>query len=263
MEHADDIITRLTNLELERFSTNDYRGLGNALAFCIEARELPVVISAPHAVSQLREGSVKPSDDFTGAIAIVAAEMAGCCSMVASRFDACDPNWDAFEKCRYKQALAKLVRERGIVAVIDVHGVPTASPFAIEVGSADGETVHAMPGTDELACALFSEELAPFLERQDKSIALNHVHAARGPHTVSNAIARECGVAALQLEISTPFRVPRAIGGHTPKGERVPFTPDQLPRELASRRNPDPACVEATVRAITHLAEKLAATALM
>ena len=258
MQRNDDIIERITNLELERFSTNEYRGLANAPAFCIEEGDVPVVISAPHAVSQLREGAVKPSDDFTGAIALVAAELAGCCSMVASRYDACDPNWDPLESCRYKQALVELVRRRGIVAVVDVHGVPSASPFAIEVGSADGDTVRAMPGADDLACALLSEKLAPFLEKQGKSVALNHVHAARGLNTVSNTIARECGIAALQLELATPFRVPRVIGGHTPKGERIPFTESQLPRELASRRNPDPACVEATVSTIARLAEQLA-----
>ena len=249
---------RITQLEIERFSVNDYRGQADAPAFQLRTGKLPVIISAPHAVSQRRAGKVKPSDDFTGPIAIVASELADCHAIVATRFDECDPNWDPIEQCRYKQSLAAMVRERGIVAVIDVHGVPSASPFAIEVGSADGLSVSAMPGADVFARDFLQEELAPFLDKHGKTIALNENHAARGANTVTNAISRECGIAALQLELATPFRVPRNIGGHIPEGEAPPFSEAQLPREIASRRNPDPTCVEATVRAIAHLATKLA-----
>ncbi|MBQ9042045.1 MAG: hypothetical protein IJ111_04440 [Eggerthellaceae bacterium] len=248
----------MTNLELERFSVNDYRGLDDAPAFQLRTGKLPVIISAPHAVSQRRAGKVKPSDDFTGPIAIVASELADCHAVMATRFDECDPNWDPFEQCRYKQALAAMVREQSIVAVIDVHGVPSASPYAVEVGSADGLSVSAMPGADEFARDFLAEELAPYLAKHGKTIALNESHAARGANTVTNAISRECGIAALQLELATPFRVPQSIGGHTPEGEAPPFSEAQLPKEISSRRNPDPTCVEVTVRAIAHLATTLA-----
>lgn len=249
---------RITDLEAERFSVNDYRGLADASPFELRAGNLPVAISAPHAVSQMRAGAVKPSDDFTGPIALVVSELADCHAIVATRFDENDPNWDPMEQCRYKQALASMVRELGLVAVIDVHGVPSASPYAIEIGSADGLSVSVMPGADKLAKRLFNEELAPFLAKYGKTVALNESHAARGANTVTNAISRNCGIAALQLELATPFRVPRNIGGHTPKGEVPPFSETQLPLEISSRRNPDPACVETTVRAIAHLATELA-----
>ena len=254
-----DLIGRMTTTELERFSVNDYRGLPDASPFCIVEGELPIVVSAPHAVSQLREGRVKPSDDFTGAMALAVAELSGANAIVATRYDGCDPNWDPFEQCAYKQALAGLVCERGVVAVLDLHGVPAAAPDAIEVGSADGFTVRAMPGTDELAYRFLRERLHEHLVRRGKTVALNARHAARGPNTVAHAIARECGVAALQIEISSPFRVPSDVKGHVPPGEAIPFTSDQLPVELAARRNPDPACVEATVRALADLTRMVAA----
>lgn len=252
-----DLITYLKETELGRFSVNDYRGLTDALPFIVVEGELPVMVSAPHAVSQLREGRVKPSDDFTGAMALAVAELSGCSAIVASRYDARDPNWDPFESCAYKQALARVIGERGIVAVLDIHGIPSAAPDAIEVGSADGQTVLALPGADEYACRLLREKLDEHLIRQRKTISLNVRHAARGHNTVTRAISRECNVAALQIEIATPFRVPANVGGHTPSGEAVPFTSEQLPFELASRRNPDPACVEATVHALVDLVNML------
>lgn len=257
-EPVHDVTTYMREVELGRFSVNDYRGLDDAPPFVVTEGAVPVVVSAPHAVSQWREGRVKPSDDFTGAIALAVAEIAGCSAIVASRYDACDPNWDPFERCAYKQALAHAVRSFGAVAVLDIHGVPSAAPDAIEVGSADGQTVAALPGADEFARDFLREQLAEHLDRQRKTISLNVRHAARGRNTVTNTIARACGVVALQLEIATPFRVPCNVKGHVPAGETMPFTATQLPVELASRRNPDPACVEATVRAIASLAIELA-----
>ena len=249
-----NLIEHMAEIELGRFSVNDYRGLPDALPFSVVEGELPVIVSAPHAVSQLREGRVKPSDDFTGAMALVVAELSGASVIVASRYDACDPNWDPFEHCAYKQALAEMVRKLGAVAVLDLHGVPAAAPDAIEVGSADGLTVKAMPGVDEFACRFLREQLSEHLGRRGKTVGLNGRHGARGANTVAHAIARECGVAALQIEISSPFRVPIDAKGHVPPGEAIPFTSDQIPIELEVRRNPDPACVEATVRALADLA---------
>lgn len=249
-----DLIEHMKEIELARFSVNGYRGLPDEPPFRMFEGNLPVVVSAPHAVSQLREGRVKPSDDFTGAMALAVADLSGASVIVASRYDARDPNWDPFETCAYKQALASMVRDRDVVAVLDLHGVPAAAPDAIEIGSADGYTVRSMPDADELARRFLQERLREHLDRRGKAVALNACHAARGRNTVANAISRECGVAALQIEISSPFRVPSAVKGAVPPDERIPFTNEELPVELAARRNPDPACVKDTVRALADLA---------
>ena len=253
----DNLIEQMVNQEYEQFSVNDYRGLPDAPDFRIVEGALPIIISAPHAVSQLREGRVKPSEDFTGPLALAAAEMAGCHAIVATNYAECDPNWDPLDCCLYKQALVDYVTKHEIVAVLDVHGVPAASSFAIEVGSADGLSVESRPGIDKHVCDLLRNDLSPFLEKHRRKIVLNGAHAARGYNTVTSTVSRECGIVALQLEVSTPFRVPCSRHGHTPAGEAVPFTKEQLPYEIAIRRQPDPACVEATVRAIAHVVREL------
>ena len=254
----DNIIEQMIDLEYGQFSVSEYRGLPDAPAFRIVEGALPVIISAPHAVSQLREGKVKPSDDYTGPLALAAAEIAGCHAIVATRYAEGDPNWDPLDCCPYKQALIDYVAKHQIAAVLDVHGVPAASPFAIEIGSADGLSVKVRPGIDERVCSLFRDDLAPYLEKHQREIILNGAHAARGYNTVTNTVSRECGIVALQIEVSTPFRVPCGRRGHTPAGEAIPFSKDQLPLEIATRRKPDPTCVEATARAIAHVARELA-----
>ena len=252
------ITEQMAELEYGQFSVGEYRGLPDAPAFRIVEGDLPVVISAPHAVSQLRDGKVKPSDDFTGPLALAAAEIAGCHAIVATRFAGGDPNWDPLDLCPYKQALVDYAKKRGIVAVLDVHGVPAASSFAIEIGSADGASVKDSPGIDEDVCNMLRDDLATYLEKYQREIILNGAHAARGRNTVTSTVSRECGIVALQVEVSTPFRVPCWRKGRTPPGEAIPFTKEQLPYEIATRRKPDPACVEATVRAIARIARELA-----
>lgn len=121
------IVVELEHIESTRFSCNSYRGLPDAPAFEIVAGDLPVVVSAPHAVTHEREGRVKPSDDYTGAMALVLAHWTGCHAIVASRFDGCDPNWDPIEGSAYKQALVAHVLKAGVRFCLDAwHGVRIA-----------------------------------------------------------------------------------------------------------------------------------------
>ena len=79
---------------------------------------------------------------------------------------------------------------------------------------------------------------------------LNGQYAARGHNTVARTVARECGISALQIEVATQLRVPARHKGHTPKGEKVPFSGEQLPAELAARKVADPAAVESLIGAL-------------
>ena len=56
--------------------------------------------------------------------------------------------------------------------MLDLHGVPAAAPDAIEIGSADGRSVQALPGADALACRFLRERLSKHLERRGKTVSL-------------------------------------------------------------------------------------------
>lgn len=253
-----ELIERMISYELERFVACDYRGREDAPDFEVVPGTIPVLISAPHAVTHWRDGHVKPSDDYTGSLALALAQLTGAHAFVATRFVHADPNWDPLEKSAYKQALVEHVRGNGIRLVLDLHGIPAASPEAVEVGSADGAAVRTLPGADVRAAVILREELSPFLARYGKVVALNGRHAARGRNTVANTVARTCGCAALQVELNSRFRVPSGVGGHVPAGEPIPFRPGQIPEEFEARHNPDVTCVEATVRALEEVIRQLA-----
>lgn len=246
-----DKIAWLERVEAKNFSCNSYHGLPEAPAFSITPGELPVIVSAPHAVTQLRDGRVKPSDDFTGAIALALAHESGCHAIVACRFDACDPNWDPLERSAYKRALVAHVRERGIRACIDLHGMVSAWPALVAIGTADGATVAARPELRDLAARIFRDRLDPYVKRYGKQIVVDGDLAARNPNTVTQTVARECGIPCLQIELSTLLRVPRSVGG-IPRGEKAP--PKRfLDHELKARSHPDPDAVLAAVDALAEL----------
>ncbi len=254
----DPRIEKLVDCELGRFSVNDYRGLPEAGEFEIVEGSVPVLVSAPHAVTHIRNGKVKPSEDYTGAIALAVAQASGCHALVATRTGEGDPNCDALQESAYKQALCACVAEQGITCVLDVHGMVAASPALVAVGSADGLTVEARPGLDEWVVDSLRSRLQPWCERYGKPVVLNGQYGARGGNTVARTVARECGVPALQIEVATQLRVPARRGGHVPKGERIPFTDQQLPVELATRANADPAAVLALIDALSEVATSVA-----
>jgi len=249
----ESMIERLVECERTRFSANEYRGLAGAPPFTIAEGTIPALVSAPHAVTHMRDGCIKASEDFTGPIALELAKATGAHAIVATRFDGSDPNSDQFEASAYKQALADCIREHSVKLVIDVHGMITASPAIIALGTGDGANVEAWPEIADMAARIIEDHLAPFAKKHGKPIVRDGHYAARDANTISATVAHLCGVAALQVELSTLLRFPGGIRGHRPAGERNPFPARALAPELSARANPDPAAVEATIAALTDI----------
>lgn len=254
-----NLIDSLVTCENERFIACDYRGREDAPEFSLVEGSIPVMVSAPHAVTHWRGGRTKPSDDYTGSIALALAELTGCHALVATRFSHADPNWDPFEVSAYKQALVAYIRERGIRVLLDIHGMVAASPNLVALGTADGETCRAWPEVELLAFQTLFERLADSSGRYGKSMALNPpCHGARGRNTVARTIARECGIATLQIELATQVRVPSMRGTHIPKGDPAPFKRGTRADEISVRRNPDPDAVRACVDALADVIRAIA-----
>ena len=256
---SSKLINHMVEMENDRLIANDYRGRDDAPEFEIVPGTVPVMVSAPHAVTHWRDGRTKPSDDYTGSITLTLADITGAHAIVATRFSHADPNWDAFEESAYKQALAAHVREHGIRALIDIHGMVAASPNLVSIGTADGETCMAWSSIELTAFQELFEGLEEVALRYGKGIALNPPrHGARNANTVARTIARECNIAAMQIELATPVRVPSLRGMHIPKGDPAPFKGDSRSVEIATRRKPDEQAVEACVRALAALIERIA-----
>ena len=124
----------LARLE-RRFSARGYEGSGRA-PYKIEPGRVPVMLSAPHAVNQVREGRAKPGEYLTGAIACHVARVTGAHVIYAARSCGRDPNFDALDDNPYQRSLVDYVRGHGIRVLIDLHGCAATRPFAAEIGTA-------------------------------------------------------------------------------------------------------------------------------
>ena len=121
---------------LERlFSDNFYNGSGKT-AFNIEEGRIPIMVSAPHAINQFRDGKVKYADMYTGGIAKYLHEKTGCHVIYSCMYTESDPNYDEFEVNKYQHELLEYVNKHNIILLIDIHGAAKERDYAVEMGTA-------------------------------------------------------------------------------------------------------------------------------
>lgn len=89
--------------------------------------KLPIIISAPHAVEQTRNGKIKKRDLLTGALAIFIANKIDCSYFVRNYNNNDDPNYPVGKTIKYVDNnylndLKTFIKENKIKLVIDLHG---------------------------------------------------------------------------------------------------------------------------------------------
>lgn len=203
--------------QLEKiFSANKYNGSGER-DFVIEKGEIPVLISAPHAVNHFRNGKVKSADLYTGGIGAYLQRITNCHFMYSARFCGKDPNYDRIEDNIYQQELKKYVDANKIKVVIDLHGANEKRGFAIEMGTApDSESDFDKKGDPSLKkYGYIAEEIRYIFENQFRKIEnpkeeiwKNRIFDAGGQNTVTKYIYQNTDAISIQLEINRIYRNP-------------------------------------------------------
>ena len=201
---ADAPAERLSSLE-ERFSSHSYEGRGPELL--IEEDSIPILVSAPHAVTQTREGKDKRTEILTGALALWLHEEAGVHVFCRARSDGHDPNFDAFEENAYQRELVRYCLEHRISCVLDLHGAASDRGFGADIGTGGKEHLSLLG--HKFLLDLMDASLVQTvgkLGRFDDAVVHNGVFAAAGPHTIGRNVSERAQVPALQLEINGQLR---------------------------------------------------------
>jgi hypothetical protein len=122
--------------------------------FKTHARELPppgipwfealegksrVLVTAPHATAQMREGRLKGSDLGTGALAVVLHRLAETPTLYTTWASPSDPNY--YDDNPFKEALAGLVRRRKPRLVLDLHASREDRPYDVDLGTLRGDSL--------------------------------------------------------------------------------------------------------------------------
>lgn len=212
-----DCIKRIKELE-PLFSDNQYRGSGKT-AFIIEEGQIPVMVSAPHAVKQFREGMIKRADIYTGGIARYLHEVTGCHLIYSCMFTESDPNYDIPGRNQYQDALVEYISRHRIAVLLDLHGAGKEREYAVEIGTVPRRnsvsgvvyetdtSLHEYKFIADLITKLFERNFASCLNDR-RNVWKNRIFDAGHQNTITKYISENTGTACVQLEINGIYRDP-------------------------------------------------------
>ena len=153
-----------------------------------------VLVTAPHATAQTRDGETKSADGGTGSLAVMLNALAGTPAIYTTRLSPSDPNY--YDDNEFKQTLARSLDDRRPRVVLDLHGSHPSRPYDVDFGTMGGASLGPAPELlPRLASALRAEGLAAFSQ--------DYFPAARN-RTVTRFVAAR-GVPVVQLEINATW----------------------------------------------------------
>lgn len=135
----------LIGLEAD-FANNDYYGTNvwTEEKYRVLSGSVPVLLSAPHSVNQLRGDDVRDAEKYTGGLARLLATATNSFA-IFQLFTHADPNTD--NENYYKNGIINLVNEYGIKLLIDIHSSQFIDDTDVDIVTNNRQTLR---GHDEL-----------------------------------------------------------------------------------------------------------------
>ncbi len=153
-----------------------------------------VLISAPHAMLQTRNGSIKCAERYTGMLCRLMHERIGCPVIYKTRHLRDDANHDPVSD--YRDALCRYVKAHGVRLVVDLHQMKPERAVDVCIGTGRGRNL--LGRVD-----LIDTFRRCFQQLHIRHISVDEPFAATEANTVSATVAARCGVPAVQLELNT------------------------------------------------------------
>lgn len=157
---------------------------------------LSVLVSAPHCQPHLRKGSYKANEVGTEKLINEIHKRTNCHIIYLEKTSQDDPNYN--EKSPYRDTIKKIIKEKNIRYVLDLHGASSKHPFDIDLGTMHGKT---MPKN---AVEYMKKTLQGY---GFKKVFENHTFSATYPHTITHT-SFYLGVLSMQFEIHRKHRSP-------------------------------------------------------
>ena len=158
--------------------------------------EVPVMISAPHAIAHIREGKKKYAEPDTAALAISLVPELKCAGLINIDGNR-DPNFDKDKP--FCDVMEEVIKKHDLRAVLDLHESDPNRSYSFAVGTGFGANINDDP---EIAPALLA-----ICEKHGVQNAVADLppYAAIGEDRIATTMNRRCGVPAVQLEINCGY----------------------------------------------------------
>lgn len=160
--------------------------------------KLPILLSAPHAVRQSRDAQIKGADTLTGPIVEFLCKRTGSNGIIRTSNMQDDPNSEnTGYGLEYKKAILRLVEQKIIICMIDIHGCSDTYNFDIDIGTNNGININ---GANN------------FLNTIHKKLAVvghtvvDKFFKASKDTNICNYISKKAGISCFQIELSTSLR---------------------------------------------------------
>ncbi|MCQ3935715.1 MAG: hypothetical protein DPW18_01585 [Chloroflexi bacterium] len=235
-------IEKLVELE-KQVRYDDFPPVGQ-LPFEVINYDSPVLLSAPHGAITFRNDGKQiwhEEDEYTAGMALLLSEICNTPAIVMkAKCGEYDPNYTEREDIPYKREIQRLIEERGIRFVIDLHGAAMYSPTldadqTIDLGirqksPADTSSIG-LEHVEQLEL-LFST-MEPGCKSSDFVVRRNRFSASN-PGTITTfaskhkSINSDMNVQAIQIEMKPQLRVVKRLPSATLYKSCGPFEANPL-----------------------------------
>lgn len=197
----ENILSQIKNSE-QKFKENNYKG--KSLCSCMVEKygDLPILLSAPHAVKQIRNGEIKAHEFYTGAIVECLAKQIGCACitkqyLIENTIND-DPNTDN-AYCSYKTAINQFLQENEIKLFVDIHGLSSKRDSIVDICIDKGKNVNDMT---------YVFTLQKYIENEFgvNTSSIDKYFSAFSDNIMSKWIHSNFNISAIELEINGAYR---------------------------------------------------------
>ncbi len=176
-----------------KYEINNFNGLYNGITnLKIVYGNLPILLSAPHSVKQVRNNEMKKCDGLTGGIVEYLAKLSDTYGItrICNLLD--DPNYYSTGiSLQYKENCIKLIHDYHINYLFDIHGCKNSYPFDIDIG-----TTNYNEELDILYC---------YLSKLGK-VEVNKLFKASNNNNVTYFVRKQTNIPCYQIELSSDIR---------------------------------------------------------
>lgn len=160
--------------------------------FYYELGKSHILLSAPHAVSQVRLGKPKYAEPGTVSAALILAKRLNASYIVRTKNNEDDPNFD--QQSPYREKIKYMLSVKGVKYLLDIHGLAKHRECDINLGIHLGENIKSN-------APLFNK-LEQSLKQAGFVVYVDQPFMAQAS-TISSYFAKEFGVWTVQLEINS------------------------------------------------------------
>ena len=186
----------------QKFKINNYKGSPVYQCTVDKHGNLPILLSAPHAVKQIRNGQVKAHEFYTGAIAECLAKQIGCSCITKQYLIENSANDDLNTDnadCVYKTAIRQFMQKHKIELFVDIHGLSGKRDSIVDICINGGKNVNDM---------IYVNSLQKCIENKFGSnrVSIDKYFSAFSDNIVSKWVHSCFDISAIELEINGDYR---------------------------------------------------------